>query len=98
MKRSVMILTALAALFGAAQLAVAADGQAIYEKSCKGCHAKGMMGAPKVGDKEKWAPLIKGGQAALDEAVAKGKGKMPAQKLSAEDIKAANAYIISQSQ
>ena len=98
MKRSIMIVTALAALFGAAQIAVADDGQAVYEKSCKGCHDKGLMGSPKMGDKEKWAPIIKAGQAAMDEAVTKGKGKMPAQKRTAEGIKAANAYIISKSQ
>ena len=98
MKRSIMIVTALTAIFGAAQMAVAADGEAVYNKSCKGCHDKGLMGAPKTGDKDKWAPLIKGGQAALDEAVAKGKGKMPAQKSTPEEIKAANAYIISKSQ
>lgn len=98
MKRSVMVVTALAALFGAVQMATAADGEAVYNKSCKGCHDKGLMGAPKTGDKEKWAPLIKAGQAALDDAVTKGKGKMPAQKSTAEEIKAANAYIISKSQ
>lgn len=98
MKRSVIVVTALAALFGAVQMATAADGEAVYNKSCKGCHDKGLMGAPKTGDKEKWAPLIKAGQAGLDDAVTKGKGKMPAQKATAEEIKAANAYIISKSQ
>jgi len=97
MKFSLMIVSAAALVFGA-QCAVAADGEAIYGKSCKGCHEKGLMGSPKTGDKDKWAPLIKGGQDALDASVAKGKGKMPAQKLSAEEIKAANAYIISKSQ
>ncbi len=98
MKHSVMIVTAVALLAGTAQIASAADGAAIYDKSCKGCHEKGLMGSPKTGDKDKWAPLIKGGQDALDAAVAKGKGKMPAQKLTADEIKAANAYIISKSQ
>lgn len=88
----------MAAIFGAAQMAVAADGEAVYNKACKACHNSGAMGAPKIGDKDKWAALIKGGQAALDEAVAKGKGKMKAQNVSADEIKAANAYIISKSQ
>ena len=102
MKYSVMIATAVAVLAGAAQIASAADGAAVYDKSCKGCHDKGLMGAPKTGDKDKWAPLIKGGQAALDESVMKGKGKMKPKggndALTADDIKAANAYIISKSQ
>ena len=102
MKYSIMIVTALAVLSGAAQIASAADGAAVYDKSCKGCHEKGLMGAPKTGDKDKWAPLIKAGQAALDESVMKGKGKMKPkagnEALTADDIKAANAYIIGKSQ
>lgn len=102
MKHSIMLVTALAVLSGAAQIASAADGAAVYDKSCKGCHEKGLMGAPKTGDKDKWAPLIKAGQAAMDESVMKGKGKMKPkagnEALTADDIKAANAYIISKSQ
>ena len=102
MKHSIMLVTALAVLSGAAQIASAADGAAVYDKSCKGCHEKGLMGAPKTGDKDKWAPLIKAGQAALDESVMKGKGKMKPkagnEALTADDIKAANAYIIGKSQ
>ena len=102
MKHSVMIVSVLALLAGAAQIASAADGAAVYDKSCKGCHDKGLMGAPKTGDKDKWAPLIKAGQAALDESVMKGKGKMKPKggndALTADDIKAANAFIIGKSQ
>ena len=94
MKRLMMIAGAFALLMSGAQMSVAADGKAVYEKKCGGCHNKGMMGAPKLGDKDKWATLAKGGQAALDDAVAKGKGKMPKQDLPADDIKAANAYIL----
>jgi len=102
MKRWAMIGTTLAFLSGMIQTAVAADGQAVYEKSCKGCHDKGLMGSPKTGDKDKWAVLIKSGQAALEESVMKGKGKMKAKggndSLSADDIKAAVAYMIGKSQ
>ena len=98
MKHALKIVTVLAMFTGATQIASAADGQAIYEKTCKICHDKGLMGSPKTGDKEKWAPLIKGGQAALEESVAKGKGKMKAYSaLTAEEIKASVAYIISKS-
>ncbi len=102
MKHAMIVVTALAVLSGAAQIAAAADGKEIFDKNCGTCHNKGMMGAPKIGDKAAWAPLIKGGEAALDEAALKGKGKMPAKgghsALTADDIKAANAYIIKQSQ
>ncbi len=98
MKHTMMVVGAFALLMSAAQVSVAADGKEVYEKKCGGCHNKGMMGAPKLGDKEKWAEIAKGGQAGLDAAVAKGKGKMPKQDLPADDIKAANAYILKSSQ
>ena len=102
MKHLVMLVTGLAVMAGTAQMATAADGKAIYDKNCASCHNKGLMGSHKIGDKEKWAPLIKNGQAALDEAVMKGKGKMKPKggndALTADDIKAANEYIISKSQ
>ena len=100
--KKILITTFLAVLAGAAPIAVAADGQEIYEKSCKGCHDKGLMGSPKIGDKDKWAPLIKNGQAALEASVIKGKGKMKPNggnaALSADEIKASVAYMIGKSQ
>ncbi|MBI5921089.1 MAG: c-type cytochrome [Betaproteobacteria bacterium] len=102
MKIALAMAAALTMLAATTQTANAADGQAIYDKSCKGCHDKGLMGAPKTGDKDKWAALIKNGQAALEESVMKGKGKMKAKggndSLTAEDIKASTAYMVSKSQ
>ena len=102
MKYVLTTITALTVLAATTQIAVAADAQAIYDKSCGSCHNKGLMGSPKLGDKDKWAPLIKNGQAAMEEAVMKGKGKMKAKggndTLTADDIKAATAYMISKSQ
>lgn len=102
MKHAMIVVTALAVLSGAAQLAAAADGKAVYDKSCGSCHNKGLMGAPKLGDKAKWEPLIKNGQAALEEAVLKGKGKMKPKAgnsaLTADDIKASTEYMIKQAQ
>ena len=98
MKHGMMFVGAFALLMSGAQLSVAADGKEVYDKKCGGCHNKGMMGAPKLGDKDKWAALAKSGQAALDESVAKGNGKMPKQDLPADDIKAANAYLIKAAQ
>lgn len=102
MKHAMIVMTALAVLAGTAQLASAADGKAVYDKSCASCHNKGLMGSPKLGDKAKWEPLIKTGQAAMEESVTKGKGKMKPkagkEDLSADDIKASVEYMIKQAQ
>lgn len=91
------------AIFSAATLTAtqgfAADGKAIYESTCKVCHDQGVAGAPKMGDKAAWAPRIKSGEAALIQAVIKGKGVMPAKAgnaaLSDEDLKTSVQYMIS---
>ena len=75
--------------------AAAADGKAVYEKTCAGCHS---AMAPKTGDKAAWAARIKKGAAALTASVMKGKGPMPPKggAASEAEIKAAVAYMISQ--
>ena len=35
-----------------------ANGKTVYEENCSVCHTEGKLGAPKLGDKEVWAPLI----------------------------------------
>ena len=50
-------------IFGAGS--TMANGEATYKQVCMACHGAGVAGAPKVGDKAKWAPLIKEGQATL---------------------------------
>src|SRR5690606_14908190 len=35
-----------------------AKGKQIYEGTCAVCHGTGVANAPKLGDKERWAPLI----------------------------------------
>ncbi|RNA65585.1 cytochrome c5 family protein [Prosthecochloris sp. ZM_2] len=42
-----------------------ADGKSVYENSCASCHAAGIMGAPKLGDAENWAPRIEQGMETL---------------------------------
>jgi cytochrome c5 len=46
-----------------AQSAVA--GEQVYQQVCAACHATGVAGAPKLGDRKAWAPLVKEGQAKL---------------------------------
>jgi len=95
MKRAMILAGTVAALMAGGQVA-AADGKAVYEKSCKACHA---AMKPKMGDKETWAPLIKQGADALTASVIKGKGMMKPKggAASDEDVKAAVEYMISQS-
>ena len=95
MKRALLVLGATAALVGTGQVA-AADGKAVYDKSCKACHA---AMKPKLGDKAAWAPLIGKGADALTAVVVKGKPPMPPKggAANAADVKAAVEYMISQS-
>jgi cytochrome c5 len=74
----------------------AADGKAVFDKSCKGCHS---VMTPKIGDKAAWAPRIAQGEEALVTSVMKGKKPMPPRGGAANegDVKAAVEYIITQS-
>jgi cytochrome c5 len=53
------------------------DGAKIYASGCNACHASGVAGAPKFGDKAAWAPRIQQGINTLTASVIKGKGAMP---------------------
>jgi cytochrome c5 len=92
MRLAIIGIVTLATLCGAGQVA-AADGKAVYTKSCAGCHANM---APKFGDKAAWAPRIKQGADALAASVIKGKGAMPPKGGAANDadVKAAVEYMI----
>lgn len=78
--------------------AIAADGKAVYDKTCAVCHAAGVANAPKLGDKAAWAPRAATGKDALLASVVKGKGAMPpragAADLKDDDFKAAIDYML----
>jgi cytochrome c5 len=82
----------------AASATVAAGtGEALYKQSCTVCHAAGVAGAPKSGDKAAWAPRIALGIDALTASVIKGKGAMPPKGGSAAsdaDIRAAVQFMV----
>ena len=75
-------------------------GQKIYQASCQACHAAGVAGAPKLGDKEAWAPRIAKGNDALFSSVKNGLNAMPPKgacmSCSDEELRSAIAYMISQ--
>ncbi len=78
--------------------AIAADGKAVYDKTCVACHATGVANAPKFGDKAAWAPRVAAGKDALVASVKNGKGVMPPKagaNLGDDDIKAAVDYLLS---
>jgi len=74
------------------------DGATIYNAVCMACHAGGVAGAPKTGDKAAWAPRIAAGNAAMLKNATNGKGAMPARggaDLSDAELKAAVDYLVS---
>ena len=84
---------------GAAPAAAAGGkGKSVYDAACTVCHAAGVAGAPKTGDKAAWAPRLKTGTEALYATAIKGKGAMPPKggnlSLSDADVKAAVDYLV----
>ena len=53
------------------------DGATVYNTLCSACHATGVAGAPKTGDKAAWAPRIATGMATLVKVATEGKNAMP---------------------
>ena len=95
--------TATAAKPGAAPAAAGGDakGKSVFDASCAACHATGVAGAPKVGDKAAWAPRIKQGLDAMHASAIKGKGAMPPKggnlSLTDADVSAAVDFMVGQS-
>lgn len=95
MNRQVLIVLAAAGSALVAASAVAADGKAVWDKSCAGCHA---AMAPKTSDKAAWAPFVKMGADQVTAVIMKGKGMMPPKggAASEADVRASVEYILSQ--
>ena len=53
-------------------------GETVYREVCSTCHAAGVAGAPKFGDKAAWTPLIAEGQPVLTAHAWVGVRAMPA--------------------
>jgi cytochrome c5 len=97
---SAEVVAALAAANKSAAPAGAAAGAAVpalYTQVCAVCHAAGVAGAPKLGDKAAWAPRIGAGIDALTASAIKGKNAMPPKGGSTApdaDIKAVVQYMV----
>ena len=80
-------------------------GKSTYDSACMACHASGVAGAPKVGDKAAWKDRIAQGKNKLYSHSIKGfqgkSGVMPAKggntSLSDANVKAAVDYMVSKS-
>ncbi|MGM3274505.1 c-type cytochrome [Ralstonia sp. 24A2] len=71
-------------------------GKKVYDSTCQMCHAAGVAGAPKFGDKAAWAPRIAEGKAKMYDIALHGKGAMPPKGTYAgsdDDVKAAVDYM-----
>ena len=89
---------------GSAKLAQSDNkGKKVYDTTCVACHAAGVAGAPKFGDKALWAPRIAQGIDTLYTHSIKGfqgkAGMMPPKggnmSLPDADVKAAVDYMVS---
>jgi len=82
----------------AASIVGKTDGKATYDKTCAVCHATGLAGAPKFGDKAAWAPRIAAGLDTLHNSALHGKNAMPPKggnlALTDTDVAAAVDYIV----
>ena len=69
------------------------SADAIIKANCAMCHTTGLMGSPKIGDAEQWAPRIAQGKEMLINNAIKGIRMMPAKggnsRLTDEEVAAA---------
>ncbi len=83
---------------GAASADASQAGKALYTQVCQACHAAGVLGAPKFGNKADWAPRLKDPMDTVYNYALHGKGQMPPKggsTASDADVKAAVDYMVS---
>lgn len=82
------------------------NGAAVWRAHCSACHATGVAGAPKIGDKKEWAPILaKTDKATLYKHAINGfhgnRGYMPpkggASSLTDAEVRAAVDYMVGKS-
>ncbi len=81
----------------ATQTAGAGAGKALYDSVCVACHAAGVLGAPKFGSKDDWAPRLKDPMDTIYNYALHGKGSMPPKGGSSapdDQVKAAVDYMV----
>ena len=88
--------------FGAASAAAGSrTGEQVYKAVCTNCHQTGVAGAPKLGDKAAWAPLVKEGLNELVGEAIRGVRAMPPRggdpSLTDEEVARAVVFMSNQS-
>lgn len=77
------------------------SGKQVYDVSCAGCHASGVLDAPKFGSKSDWEKREQQGLELLIKHALSGFNNMPAKggnpTIKDEEIRAAVSYMLSQS-
>jgi len=77
------------------------SGKEVVAVTCSGCHAKGLNGAPRIGDDKAWAKRAAQGLESLTQHALQGIRKMPphGHNLSLSDIEIQRAitYMVNQS-
>ncbi len=73
-------------------------GQKLYKSTCDMCHGAGVGGAPRLGNKDDWAPRIAAGMDSMMNIALNGKGGMPKRgtapaSVSDEVLRAAVQYM-----
>jgi len=98
-QKSASFIALVALLFSGSVFAQ--SGEATYKQVCMSCHGAGVLNAPKLGDKAKWAPLIAEGQVTLTAHGYVGVRAMPAKggnpNLSIEGFADALVYMVNNS-
>ena len=102
---TLLLMLALPFVFSTNVFADNMQGQGVYMNFCAPCHASGVAGAPKTGDKAAWQDRINKGEEAMAALAIKGfqgsNGFMPAKggnsALTDEEVTSATTYMIEQS-
>ncbi len=79
---NVLLRNVMALALGLGAMSAASAGTSeLYGQSCATCHAAGVLGAPRTGDRAAWAPRLQQGMPKLVERVKTGYKNMPARGL-----------------
>ena len=91
----------LGAFAAGAQAADNAKAEAAYKATCMACHGAGVLGAPKVGDKDAWKARVAKGKPAVYTNAINGFKMMPPKggnpALKDDEVKAVVDYMIGKS-
>jgi cytochrome c5 len=77
------------------------SGKEVVDRVCAACHAKGVNGAPRIGDAKAWEARSRRGLSALTATALEGVRKMPPHggslSVNDQELKRAITYMVNQS-